>query len=493
MTSHSDDFDVIVLGAGPAGEVAAGRLADGGLRVALVERELVGGECSYWGCIPSKTLIRPGDVVAAARRVPGASSAVTGPVDVSAVLAWRDEQTGGWDDSGALPWLAERGITLLRGRGRLRGVRTVVVEMAETRPGASEGAGGNGSAGVRTLTARRAVVLATGTSAALPPVEGLAEAAPWDNRDVTAMKAVPRRLLVLGGGAVGLEMAQAVRRLGAVEVTVVEAGPRLLGREEPFAGEQVEAAFRAEGIRVLTGTRMAAVHRDGTDGPVRATTSTGEELVADEVLVAAGRRPSTAELGLETVGLSPGRFVPVDDRLCAVGVAPDPHPHRDGDGAAGWLYAIGDCNGRAMLTHMGKYQGRIVADVILGRDARDRSSTDVVPRVTFTDPQVSAVGLTVAQARERGLRIRTVECGTGDVPGAYTQGRGAGGTSLLVVDENAGRIVGATFTGANTQELLHGATIAIAARVPLEELWHAVPAFPTVSEVWLRLLEAYGL
>jgi dihydrolipoamide dehydrogenase len=489
MPTTDDSYDVIVLGAGPAGEVAAGRLAEGGLRVALVERELVGGECSYWGCIPSKTLIRPGDIVAAARRVPGAASAVTGPLDASAVLAWRDEQTSGWDDTSAVAWLAERGITLVRGRGRLDGVRTVVVETAT--PAAPDAVDAQTPA-VQRLVARRAVVLATGTSAALPPVEGLVQSAPWDNRDVTAMKAVPRRLLVLGGGAVGLEMAQAVRRLGADEVTIVEGGPRLLSREEPFAGEQVEAAFRAEGVRVLTGTRMTSVRREGTDGPVHATTSTGQELVADEVLVAAGRRPSTADLGLETVGLTPGRFIDVDDRLRAVGASPD-QKGRQGDGTGGWLYAIGDCNGRAMLTHMGKYQGRVAADVILGRDVRDRSSGDVVPRVTFTDPQVSAVGLTSAQARERGLRVRTVEHGTGDVPGAYTQGRGAGGTSLLVVDEDTRVIVGATFTGPNTQELLHGATIAVSARVPLEELWHAVPAFPTVSEVWLRLLETYGL
>jgi dihydrolipoamide dehydrogenase len=369
-------------------------------------------------------------------------------------------------------------ITLVRGRGRLDGVRTVLVE--RTADPASEPPL-DGFPLVARLSARRAVVLATGTTSAIPPVPGLAEAAPWDNRDVTAMKAVPRRLLVLGGGPVGLEMAQAVRRLGGAEVTVVEAGPHLLSREEPFAGEQVEAAFRAEGIRVLTGTRIVSIDRDGRDGPVHGRTSDGEEVVADEVLVAAGRRPATGELGLETVGLTPGRYIEVDDRLRAVGT--------DGD----WLYAIGDCNGRAPLTHMGKYQGRVVADVLLGKAVRDRSSTDVVPRVTFTDPQVSAVGLTAAQARERGLRIRAVDTGTSDVPGAQTQGRGGGGTSRLVIDEDAGVVVGATFTGPNTQELLHGATIAISARVPLEELWHAVPAFPTVSEVWLHLLEAYGL
>jgi pyruvate/2-oxoglutarate dehydrogenase complex dihydrolipoamide dehydrogenase (E3) component len=465
-SSTSTTFDVIVLGAGPAGEVAAGRLADGGLRVALVERELVGGECSYYGCIPSKTLIRPGDVLAAARRVPGAASAVTGTVDTAAVLAWRDEQTGGWDDTGALAWLDAHEITLVRAEGRLDGARQVVVRRAD--------------GDLVRLNARRAVVLATGTSPAIPPVPGLADAAPWDNRDVTAMKAIPRRLLVLGGGAIGVEMAQAVRRLGADEVTIVEAGPRLLGREESFAGEQIAAAFGAEGIRVLTGVRMASVTRDGTDGPVRATTSTGEEIAADEVLVAAGRRPATGDLGLETVGLTRGRFIQVDDRLRAV--------EADGD----WLYAVGDCNGRAPLTHMGKYQARIAADVILGKDVRDRASSDVVPRVTFTDPQVCAVGLTSVQAAERGLRVRTVEYGTSDVAGAATKGREGGGTSLLVVDDDA-RVVGATFTGPDTQELLHGATIAIAARVPLDELWHAVPAFPTVSEVWLRLLEAYGL
>jgi dihydrolipoamide dehydrogenase len=455
--------DVVVVGGGPAGEVAAGRCADRGLSVALVEQELVGGECSYWGCIPSKTLLRPGDVLAAARRVPGAAAAADGPVDVAAALARRDYMTSSWDDSGQERWLADHGIRLLRGAGRLAGPRRVAVD--------------DGSV----VSARRAVVLATGSSAVLPPVPGLAEVRPWDNRSATAAKEIPARLLVLGGGAVGLELAQGFRRLGAAAVTVVEGGPRLLPREEPFAGEEVLAAFEREGIAVRLGTLLTAVRRDGTDGPVRATLSGGEEVVADEVLVAAGRRPRTTDLGLETVGLEPGQPVEVDDRLRAVGVP------------GGWLFAVGDCTGLAPLTHMGKYQARVAADGITGRDVRDRASRDVVSRVTFTDPQVCAVGLTAAEARARGLAVRVLDVATGEVPGSYVLGEGLAGTTRLVVDEAAGVLVGATITGSGVQELLHSATVAVAARVPLDELRHAVPAFPTVAEVWLHALEAAGL
>jgi dihydrolipoamide dehydrogenase len=406
-------------------------------------------------------------VVAAARRAPGAAEAVTGRLDVPAAFARRDYMTSGWHDDGQARWLESTGIALIRGTGRLTGERAVEVQAA----------GGI----VLRLRAARAVVLATGSTAVIPPIPGLAEARPWDNRAATSAKEVPRRLLVLGGGAVGAEMAQAFRRLGSEEVVVLEGSDRLLAREEPFAGEELRTAFEAEGITVVTGARVTEARRVGSDGPVVAQIADGREFTGDEILVAVGRRPATADLGLEHVALEPGRPVRVDRRLWAAGVP------------GGWLYAIGDCNGLAPLTHMGKYHGRIAAATILGQDVADEASELVIPRVTFTDPQVCAVGLTAAQARAAGLRVTVVSTPTGDVPGAYTQGDGIRGTSQLVIDDQRRTVAGATFTGPGLQELLHSATVAICGGVTVDQLRHAVPSFPTVSEVWLHLLEAYGL
>jgi dihydrolipoamide dehydrogenase len=292
---------------------------------------------------------------------------------------------------------------------------------------------------------------------------------------------VPRRLVVLGGGAVGVELAQAFRRLGTEQVTVLEVGPRLLPREEPFAGDEVRTALEDEGVTVVLSASLTRVERPHPDGEVRVELGDATVIRCDELLVAVGRQAATHDLAVDAVGLRPGDPIAVDDRLRATGVP------------GGWLYAVGDVNGLAPLTPMGKYQARIAGDVILGKDIRDRASASVVPRVTFTDPQVCAVGLTQAEALERGLPVRAVTYGTGDVAGAYTSGNGVRGTSKLVVDEAREIVVGATFTGPSVQELLHSATVAIAGEVPLQRLWHAVPSFPTISEVWLRLLETYGL
>ena len=448
------EFDVVVIGAGAPGEVSAGRLGGAGVSVAIVEERLVGGECSFYACMPSKALLRPVEIRAEAARVKGVR--VGDELDVPVVLARRDEVVHDLDDSSMVPWLTDRGVTLVRGHGRLDGERRVTV-------------------GDEALIARKAVVVATGSSAAIPPVPGLAEARPWTNIEATTAKQVPGRLAILGGGVVGVEMAQAWAALGS-QVTLVHRGDRLIEREEPFAGEQVAVALREYGVDVRFETSVASVARNGV---VTLELEGGGSLEADELLVAIGRAPRTGDVGLDTVGLEPGKHVTVDDSLRVAG--------KD------WLYAVGDVNGRALLTHMGKYQARHAADAIMGKTVRLRSDGGASPRVIFTDPQVGAVGLTLAAAEDAGLPVRTVEVDTGGNAGGSFVGKNAPGTARLVVDEDRRVVVGATITGAEIAEALHAATIAVVSEVPLDDLWHAVPAFPTRSELWLRLLEAYGL
>jgi dihydrolipoamide dehydrogenase len=323
------------------------------------------------------------------------------------------------------------------------------------------------------------VVIAAGTVPAIPPIEGLRNIRIWDNRDVTSAKEVPRRLLVLGGGAIGVEMAQAWRSLGAEEVSVIEASDRLLPIEEPFAGHELQEALAEQGIDVVVGARMVAASRPADDAPVTARLEDGRELVGDELLVAVGRRPRTNELGLESVGIEPGGFIEVSDDLRVKGVE------------GGWLYAIGDVNGRALLTHMSKYHARCAAESILRGTSDASIDRRAIPRIVFTDPQVAAVGFTEEQARERGFTVRTTKCDLSDVAGAVVSGKGLKGSILLVIDATREVVIGATFVGPDIGDMLHGATIALVGEVPMDRLRHAVPSFPSLSEVWLKLIENY--
>ncbi len=464
-------YDVIVLGAGPTGENVADRAVRGGLTAAIAESELAGGECSYWACMPSKALLRPVGAVAEAAHVDGVAGARLEP---GKVLARRDSFAHHWKDDSQVEWLKNAGIELVRGQARISGERRVQV-------------------GDEELAAVHAVVVCTGTKAAVPPV--LAGVRPWTSREATSAHAVPRRLAIVGGGVVGCEMAVAWQALGA-QVTLVSPG-RLLDRLPAFAGDLVAHGLRAAGVDVRLGAGVTAASRPDEGGPVTITLDDGTMIEAEEVLAATGRTPHTQDIGLETIGLAPGSWLEVDStmRVRAITGADG----ADGADGGGWLYAAGDVNHLALLTHMGKYQGRICGDAIAARArgrepaVTDRSSVSCVPQVIFTVPEVAAVGLSAEQARARGMTVRVVDYELGEVAGASLFADGYTGHAQMVVDEDRTTIAGMTLAGPGVGEMIHAATVAVAGEVPLDRLWHAVPSYPTMSEVWLRLLETYGL
>ncbi|MFE2353604.1 NAD(P)/FAD-dependent oxidoreductase [Streptomyces parvulus] len=472
--SDSIAYDVVVIGAGPVGENVADRTRAAGLSTAIVESELVGGECSYWACMPSKALLRPVLARADARRLPGLADSVRGPLDTAAVLARRDGFTSHWKDDGQVQWVESIGADLHRGHGRLAGPRTVEV----TAPDGTR----------RTLTARHAVAVCTGSAAALPDLPGLADVRPWTSREATSAESAPGRLIVVGGGVVAVEMATAWQALGSQVTLLVRGDAGLLARMEPFAGEMVAQALTEAGVDLRTGTSVRSVTRE--NGTVVAVTDTGDRIEADEILFATGRVPRTRDIGLDTVGLEPGSWLSVDDSLQVEG-----HD---------WLYAVGDANHRALLTHQGKYQARIAGAAIAARasgvtdlDAGPwgahvaTADHDAVPQVVFTDPEVASAGLTLAEAERAGHRVRAVDIDLGTVAGASVYGEGYTGRARMVVDVEDEIVRGVTFVGPGVGEMIHSATIAVVGQVPISRLWHAVPPYPTISEVWLRLLEAY--
>ncbi len=465
-----ETFDVVIVGAGAVAENVADRVVQGGLTAVLIESELVGGECSYWACMPSKALIRSGMALRAAQRLAGSAQAVTGSLDVAAVLARRNSFVHDWDDSSQVNWVEQTGIALRRGHARLTGVKRVEV----TAPDGS----------TIELAATHAVVVAVGSDPLLPDIPGLVDANPWTPRDATSAQVAPTSLAIIGGGVVAVEMATAYASFGTAVTIFARSG--LLAGQEDFAGELVAAGLTELGVDIRRAS-PTSVERSARGVAVRAG---ADEVVAEQVLVATGRVPRTSDIGLESIGLTPGDWITVDDTLRAPGTD--------------WLYAVGDVNHRALLTHQGKYQARAAGDVIaaraLGKPVDDApwgvhvatADASAVPQVTFSEPEVASVGVTSHAARAAGRNIRVVDYEIGWTAGGSLQADGYSGTARMVVDEDRAVVIGVTFVGQDVSELLHAATIAIVGEIPINRLWHAVPAYPTMNEIWLRLLEAYG-
>ncbi|MDR7300885.1 dihydrolipoyl dehydrogenase family protein [Haloactinomyces albus] len=476
MVEANLEYDVVVVGAGPTGENAAARAVAAGLSAVVVEAELLGGECSFWACMPSKALLRSGQALAAARRVGGAREAVRPEqLNTRAVLERRDAFAEYWEDTAQVDWAQHAGVEVLRGRGRVVGERELSVSGAE---------------GTTRLRARQAVVLCAGSVSSKPPIPGLDEVETWSSREGTSAQEVPRSLAVLGAGVVGVELAQAWARLGSA-VTLIDTEARPLSGMEEFAGDLVAEGLRADGVTLHMEADLRRV--SAGDAGLVLEFADGMTVRPQHLMVATGRRAATDDLGVDTVGLEAGKPLQVDDHGLVRGVP------------GNWLYAAGDVTDQTKLTHQGKYAARIVADVIAAR-ANGTEVTDApawshytttanqhaVPQVVFSDPEVARVGRTASQARQEGYRVRTVELDI-QVAGAVLHADGYRGRAAIVVDEDRRVLLGAAFVGQDVAELVHAGTIAVTGEVPLDRLWHAVPVFPTISEVWLRLLESYGL